>query len=90
MRDGFLLGSYLLLVDYTGRLFREGKATNSAELMGTFDRWDRNPEVWQSPLNKLSGGRLQGRFFSSHRKRCAAWGTLGHANVANLDGCLAE
>ena len=34
MIDGFSLGSYLLLVDYTGRLFREGKATISVELLG--------------------------------------------------------
>ena len=26
MIEGFSLGSYLMLVDYTGRLFREGKA----------------------------------------------------------------
>ncbi len=26
MLEGFSLGNYLLLVDYTGRLFREGKA----------------------------------------------------------------
>ena len=34
MLEGFSLGSYLLLVDYTGRLFREGKAAISAELAG--------------------------------------------------------
>jgi hypothetical protein len=32
MLEGFSLGSYLLLVDYTGRLFRDGKAAISAEL----------------------------------------------------------
>jgi hypothetical protein len=31
MLEGFSLGNYLLLVDYTGRLFREGKAVISAE-----------------------------------------------------------
>ena len=34
MLEGFSLGHYLLLVDYTGRLFREGKVTISAELAG--------------------------------------------------------
>jgi len=38
MLEGFSLGSYLLLVDYTGRLFRDGKATISRELSGIFDR----------------------------------------------------
>ena len=34
MLEGFSLGSYLALVDYTGRLFREGKSVISAELSG--------------------------------------------------------
>jgi hypothetical protein len=34
MFDGLSLGSYLRLVDYTGRLFREGRAAISAELSG--------------------------------------------------------
>ena len=38
MLEGFSLGSYFLLVDYTGRLFRTGKATISVELAGIFDR----------------------------------------------------
>jgi len=29
MLEGFSLGSYLLLIDYTSRLFREGKAAIS-------------------------------------------------------------
>jgi hypothetical protein len=34
MFDVLSLGSYLRLVDYTGRLFREGRAAISAELSG--------------------------------------------------------
>jgi hypothetical protein len=34
MMEGFSLGSYFLLVDYTGRLFRQGKAAISADLAG--------------------------------------------------------
>jgi hypothetical protein len=34
MIEGFSLGSYLLLVDYTARLFREGKATLSQGIIG--------------------------------------------------------
>ena len=34
MFEGLSIGNYLLLVDYTGRLFREGKARISAELVG--------------------------------------------------------
>ncbi len=46
MLEGFSLGSYLLLVDYTGRLFREGKATISRELTGIFARLGSSAESW--------------------------------------------
>jgi hypothetical protein len=32
MLEGFSLGNYLLLVDFSGRLFRDGKAMISAEI----------------------------------------------------------
>ena len=38
MIEGFSLGNYLLLVEYTGRLFREGKAVISGELARVFER----------------------------------------------------
>src|SRR5262249_50696138 len=38
MIEGFSLGNYLLLVDYTGRLFRVGKANLSRELAEILDR----------------------------------------------------
>ena len=38
MMQGFPLGSYVKLVEYTGRLFRPGKASISAELAGIFER----------------------------------------------------
>ena len=38
MMQGFSLGSYVQLVDYTGRIFRQGKASISAELAGIFER----------------------------------------------------
>ena len=48
MIQGFSLGSYLLLVDYTGRLFRHGKAVMSAELAGIFDRLGCTAEKCQA------------------------------------------
>jgi hypothetical protein len=65
MREGFSLGSYLLLVDYTGRLFRKGKAAISAELAGIFDRLGSSAESWRGRLEKLRKGRLFGRFFAA-------------------------
>ena len=38
MVEGFSLGSYLLLVEYTGRVFRTGKASISNELASVFER----------------------------------------------------
>src|SRR5262249_22260506 len=62
MLEGLSLGSYLSLVDFTGRLFRDGKATISAELSGILERLGSNVDRWWSLLEKLSKGRLLGRF----------------------------
>jgi len=62
MLEGFSLGSYLLLVDYTGRLFREGKAVISRQVAEIFERLGSSAETWQARLEKLRKGRLLGRF----------------------------
>jgi len=54
MLEGFSLGNYLLLVDYTGRLFREGKAAISGELAEILERLGTTAETWQARLEKLS------------------------------------
>jgi hypothetical protein len=91
MLEGFSLGSYLLLVDYTGRLFREGKATISRELSGIFDRLGSSAESWWGRLEKLAQGRLLGRFFASSRARLREVAKrLGVRHVANLSGCPAR
>jgi hypothetical protein len=91
MLHGFSLGSYLLLVDYTGRLLREGKATISVELSGILERIGSSAESWWSRLEKLSKGRLLGRFFAASRERLreVARG-LGVRHLANLAGCPAR
>ena len=74
--------------DYTGRLFRAGKSALSAELAGIFDRLGTTGESWRIRLEKLSKGRLFGRFFASSRdtlKKVA--GRLGMRSVWNLGGC---
>ncbi len=91
MLEGFSLGNYLLLVDYTGRLFREGKAMISAELAGILERLGSNSENWQARLLKLAGGRLLGRFFAASRERLRdVAGRLGRHHLANLGGCPAR
>ena len=53
------LGSYRLLVDYTGRMFRGGKAAISAELTGILERLGSMP---------IAGGRE-----SKRSARAACW-----------------
>ena len=88
---GFSLGSYLLLVDYTGRLFREGKTAISADLAGIFERLGSNAKSWQLRQEKLRTGQLFGRFFAASRARLAEVAQrLGVRHVANLGGCPAQ
>ena len=80
MLEGFLLSNYLLLVDYTGRLFREGKARISAELSAILAR-----------LGKPASGRLPGQVFAATQSRLqAAAQSLGVHRLANLAGCMAR
>ena len=58
MFEGLSIGNYLLLVDYTGRLFREGKARISAELAGILDRIGSSAESWQLRMEKLRNGPM--------------------------------
>ena len=88
MVEGFSLGNYLLLVDYTGRLFRDGKAVLSREVAEILDRLGSSADHWQARLEKLRHGRLLGRFFASRRKRLKEVAEqLGLRRVPNLAGC---
>jgi len=88
---GFSLGNYLLLVEHTGRLLREGKVAISAELAGIFERLGSNAENRHARLHKLADGRLLGRFFAASRALLRDTATrLGVHHPANLGGCLAR
>ena len=91
MLEGFSLGSYLLLVEHTGRLFREGKVVISAELAGILQRLGSSADRWQARLEQLKKGRLLGRFFAASRARLRELAAaLGVHHLANLDGCQAR
>ena len=72
-REGMFVGlplkSYLLLVDYTGRMFRHGKARISAELAGIFERLGCPADRWSARLERLRSGRWFGRVFASTAAR---------------------
>jgi len=69
MREGLTLGQYLMLVDYTSRLVRDGKAAVRAEVESIFTRLGSSAESWGARMLKLSGTRLLGRFLSASRGR---------------------
>ncbi len=88
MIEGFSLGNYLVLVDYTGRLFRQGKAAISREVAGIFERIGTTAETWQARMQKLSEGRLLGRFFAASRQRLREVAQrLGLRRAVNLGRC---
>ncbi len=88
MLTGFSLGSYFLLVDYTGRLFRDGKAAISAELAGVFDRLGFSADKWTTRLEALRNGRLLGRFFAGSRTKLQELARkLRVRHLVNLAGC---
>ena len=72
MLDGFSLGSYLMLVDYTARLCRTGKAQISSEVTGILDRLGTSADIWQQRLTKLfAKSRFSGNYFATHSARLA-------------------
>ena len=90
MVEGFSLGNYLLLVDYSARLFRQGKATLSREVAEILDRLGTSADHWQARLEKLRQGRLLGRFFATSRARLREVAErLGLRRVPNVAGCPA-
>ena len=90
MLSGFTLGNYLMLVEYTGRLLREGKASISSELADIFQPLSSSAALWQARLEKLRGGRGLGRFLSTSRELLREVAQkLGVHHLANLDGCPA-
>ena len=74
-----------MLVDYTGRLLREGKASIDSGLAGILDRIGSSAEVWQALVARLSGNRLFGRFVAGSQKvLSAAAEQLGFSTLRNL------
>lgn len=83
MVGGFSLGSYLLLVEYTGRLYREGKTRINDGVKDVMDRLGTNAEFWNDRIKKmLTCSQLRGCFFAcqpqsleqvkAHRKKRTA------------------
>ena len=92
MLDSFSLGSYLLLVDYTGRLFRTGKARIDNGVSEIFQRFGTSQEIWGDRMKKMLSSRvLYGRFFAADRIKLTALAQRrGQHHLANLSPQLAS
>jgi hypothetical protein len=89
MLEGFSLSSYLLLVDHSGRVFREGRVMISRELAEILARIGSTAETWQARLEKLSEGRLVGHFLAASRQRhTEVAGRPGLRRAVDLDRCV--
>jgi hypothetical protein len=76
------------LVEYTGRLFRQGRVLISEELAGIFERLGFSAQRWQHGMEKLRGDRLVGRFFAASRAKLRGIADrIGVRHVVNLTGC---
>jgi hypothetical protein len=83
--EGFTLGQYLLLVDYTSRVVRKGKAVVSSELAGIFERLQSSAEIWSQRIKRLHGKTWVGRFLSASRDRLRELASkLGVRHLANI------
>ena len=89
MLAGFTLTKYLLLVDHTARLFREGKASLDADVAPIFDRLGMAVETWQNSLMQLKtkfvDGKIIGRYLATSSEMLSAVAQkLGLHHLVNL------
>ncbi len=91
MLEDFSLGSYLLLIDYTSRLFRKGKARVSSRIDEIIERLGGSAEVWDDRMQRLfSRARINGSYFSTDRQKLQKLArSKRRRHLANLAGCPA-
>ena len=86
MLETFSLGSYLLLVDYTSRLFRSNKARVSAGVKEIFERLGTSSDYWAERMKKMLRSRdLRGNYFAGGGERIKALSDQqGRRHLTNL------
>lgn len=89
--EGFSLGSYLQLIDYTSRLVRKGKARLSSEVASLLDRIGTSVDIWNANIERMFARtkHLGVAFSFSRAKLQAAAEKRGLHHMANLNGCRA-
>ena len=87
MIQGLSLGSYIKLVDYTGRLIRQGKASMSADLASIFERLGCSDQSCRVE-SKGSAKAICSANFSSTRGETREIGEhFGGRRLVNLARC---
>jgi REP element-mobilizing transposase RayT len=85
MLESFSLGSYLLLVDYTGRLFRQGKARISEGAKEVLDRLGTSVEFWGERIKKMMTSRaLRGCCFGCKPEKVTEYAAHRGRRQSNL------
>lgn len=92
MLEGFTLGNYLMLVEFTHQARRSEYSSSQKRVDSSiFDRLGIDPNSWLDQEKRLTTGNWFGRFLASTRQalRDAASG-FGLHHCVNLNGCTAE
>ncbi len=86
MLESFSLGSYLLLIDHTSRLYRQGKARVSDAVASILDRLGTNNDLWSHRIRQLfSKPRLMGSYYTTDRAKLRALAQrLGKHHLDNV------
>ncbi len=85
MVETFSLGSYVLLVEFTGRLFRNGKARMSKGIADVFERIGICGDNWIDRMKKMLSSRdLRGSFFASDQATIRALATKRGCRMTNM------
>lgn len=92
MLESFSLGSYLLLVDHTARLYRGDKARLGSDVDGVFERLGVSNAFWSQRIKKmLASLDLRGSFFawtSEKIRNCSLQRGKRTANLSPQSGPL--
>ncbi len=85
MLETFSLGSYLLLVDYTSRLYRNGKARLNSAVKEVFERLNTSQEFWSDRIQKMLSSRdLRGNFFGTNSESIQSLSAQRGQRMPNL------
>ncbi len=89
MSEHLTLASYLMLVDYTSRLLRKGKARVKSTERSVFERLGSTAERWGQRMQRLFSKPIPyGTYFATDRNRLRELAQRkGTQRLANLAGC---